>query len=167
MNLARSACRMACAAALLAATAAHAHPTAHGAPAALAAPQAPAEAAKVIDAFHAALKRGDTAAAAALLTDAVLIFEAGGAERSKAEYASAHLPGDAAFAQAVGSELTRRTGGTSGDLAWAASEGRTHGRYKDRDVDRITTETMVLRRQAGAWRIVHVHWSSRPAPTAP
>ncbi|WP_332771338.1 nuclear transport factor 2 family protein [Phenylobacterium sp.] len=166
MNLARSACRMACAAALLAATAAHAHPTAHGAPAALAAPQAPAEAAKVIDAFHAALRQGDTAAAAALLTDAVLIFEAGGAERSKAEYASAHLPGDAVFAQAVGSELTRRTGGTSGDLAWAASEGRTRGRYKDRDVDRITTETMVLRRQAGAWRIVHVHWSSRAASTA-
>lgn len=166
MNLTRSTCRLACAATLLTATAAQAHPAAPGAPAALAASQAPAEATKVIDAFHAALRRGDTAAAAALLTDAVLIFEAGGAERSKAEYASAHLPGDAAFAQAVGSELSRRSGGASGDLAWAASEGRTRGRFRDRDVDRITTETMVLRRQAGAWRIVHVHWSSRAAAAA-
>lgn len=131
-----------------------------------AAAAAPAGAAKVVDAFHAALARGDTAGASTFLSDAVLIFEAGGAERSRAEYAAAHLPGDAAFAQAVGSKLTRRTGGASGDRAWVASEGRTKGRYKDRDVDRITTETMVLRRQAGAWRIVHVHWSSRTAAAA-
>lgn len=63
----------------------------------------------------------------------------------------------------MGSELTRRTGATSGDLAWVASEGRTRGRYKDRDIDRITTETMILRRVGGVWRIVHVHWSSRAA----
>ena len=161
---------VALAATLLAAGAsatAAAHPAAHDAPkAAATTARAPADAAAVVDAFHAALKRGDTAAAAALLSDAALIFEAGGAERSRAEYASEHLPGDAAFAQVVGSELTRRTGGASGDLAWVASEGRTRGRYKDRDVDRITTETMLLRRQAGAWKIVHVHWSSRAATAA-
>lgn len=145
---------------------AQAHPEPHAAASTAAAPQPPADAAKVVDAFHAALRRGDTAAATANLSDAVLIFEAGGAERSQAEYAKAHLAGDAAFAQAVGSELTRRTGGAGGDLAWVASEGRTRGRYKDRDVDRITTETMVLRRQAGVWRIVHVHWSSRAASAA-
>jgi len=146
--------------------AAVAHPDEHAAKSPVAAAAAPAGAAKLVDAFHAALARGDTAGASALLGDAVLIFEAGGAERSKAEHAAAHLAGDAAFAQAVGSELTRRTGGGSGDLAWVASEGRTKGRYKDRDIDRITTETMVLRRQAGAWRIVHVHWSSRAAAAA-
>jgi len=146
--------------------AATAHPADHkAAPPASLAP-APAEAAKVVDAFHAALARGDATAAGALLADAVVIFEAGGAERSKAEYAAAHLPGDAAFAQAVGSKLTRRTGGAGGDMAWVASEGRTRGRYEDRDVDRITTETMVLRRQAGAWKIIHVHWSSRAADAA-
>jgi ketosteroid isomerase-like protein len=143
-----------------------AHPQPHAAASTAAAPQPPADAAKVVDAFHAALRRGDTAAATSNLSEAVLIFEAGGAERSQAEYAKAHLAGDAAFAQAVGSELTRRTGGAGGDLAWVASEGRTRGRYKDRDVDRITTETMVLRRQAGAWKIVHVHWSSRAAAAA-
>ena len=58
------------------------------------------EAVAVVDAFHAALKRGDTIAAAALLVDDVLIFESGGVERTKAEYAARHLPADAAFAQA-------------------------------------------------------------------
>ena len=148
------------------ATIAQAHPQPHPAAPAAGAPEAPADAAKVVDAFRAALRQGDTAAATAHLSDAVLIFEAGGVERSRAEYAAAHLGGDAAFAQAVGSELTRRTGGAGGDLAWVSSEGRTRGRYKDRDVDRITTETMVLRRQAGVWRIVHVHWSSRAASAA-
>lgn len=57
----------------------------------------PREAAAVVDAFHAALRRGDTRAAAALLSDDALIFETGGAERSKAEYAAHHLPADAEF----------------------------------------------------------------------
>lgn len=126
---------------------------------------APAEAAKVVDAFHAALARGDAGAAAGLLADAVLIFEAGGAE-TKSHYAAGHLAGDAAFAQAVPSQVVRRTGGASGEIAWVASEGRTRGRYRDRDVDRVTTETMVLVLHAGAWRIVHAHWSSRAAPPA-
>ena len=37
-----------------------------------------------VDAFHAALDRGDTRTAASLLADDALIFESGGAERSKA-----------------------------------------------------------------------------------
>jgi ketosteroid isomerase-like protein len=28
-------------------------------------------------------------------------------------------------------------------------------------VNSITLETMVLRRDADGWRIVHIHWSSR------
>lgn len=151
---------------LLAAGAAAAHPQPHASSPAAGATPAPAEAAKVVDAFHAALARGDTAAASRELAEAVIIYEAGGVERSRAEYASSHLPGDAEFAKEVGRELVRRTGGASGDLAWVASEGRTRGRFKGRDIDRITTETMILRRTGGAWRIVHVHWSSRGATAA-
>ena len=128
---------------------------------------APPAAAKVVDAFHAALDRGDTTTAAGFLSGALIVFEGGEVERSKAEYAGHHLPADAVFAQAVGSQMTRRSGGASGDLAWVASEGRTQGRYKDRDIDRITTETMILQRVSGAWKIVHVHWSSRAATPKP
>lgn len=51
-----------------------------------------------------------------------------------------------------------------GDLAWIASEGRTTGDYKGKTVDRLTAETMILTRVGDAWRIFHIHWSSRVPP---
>jgi ketosteroid isomerase-like protein len=117
-------------------------------------------AAATVDAFHAALRRGDTAAASALLTDDALVFEEGRAERSKAEYAARHLGADAAFSKAVPGIVGRRRGDALGDLAWIATEGRTKGSYRGTEVDRVTDETMVLRRVDGAWKIVHIHWSS-------
>ena len=117
-------------------------------------------AAATVDAFHAALHRGDTRAAAALLADEALIFEAGGAERSKAEYAAHHLSADAEFSRLASSVVTRRSGNSAGAFAWVASEGRTSGTYKGKALDLLTTETMLLRRTNGGWRIVHIHWSS-------
>lgn len=122
------------------------------------------EAANVVDAFHAALARADGAAALAVLADDVLIFEGGYVERSKAEYASHHAPADAAYASAVPSKLEKRTAVADTDMVWITSESRATGRYKDKAVDQLTTETMVLRKTADGWRIVHIHWSSRPAP---
>lgn len=148
--------------ALLAATSSFAHLAAAPkatAPSLAVAPSA-RPAAAVIDAFHAALKHGDTEAAQSYLAANALIYEAGGVERGKQEYASHHLAADAAFAQAVPSTVTRRAGEAVGNIAWIATEGRTTGNYKEKSVDRVTTETMVLRRQAGAWKIVHIHWSS-------
>lgn len=124
---------------------------------------AAAEAARVVDAFHTALSKGDTRAALALLADDVLIYEGGGVERSKAEYASHHLAADAAFTKAVPGRTTRRAGTAVGDVAWIASEGRITGRYKDKAVDRVSAETMVLRRAASGWLITHIHWSSDAA----
>ena len=118
-------------------------------------------AAATVDAFHAALRRGDTAAAINLVADDAMIFEEGGAERSKAEYAAHHLGADATFSKAMSSTQTRRTGRASGDTAWVATEGRVSGTFNGRAVDRTTVETMVLRRTRAGWRIVHIHWSSR------
>ena len=123
-----------------------------------------AEAAQVVDGFKAAMAAGDADAALAFLADDALVYEVGHVEHSKGQFASDHLLADIEFSKAVNGVVTRRAGHASGDLAWVASEGRTTGRFKDRDIDRITTETMVLRRDPQGWRIVHVHWSSR-APT--
>ena len=120
-------------------------------------------AAAIVDAFHAALKRGDQEAAASLMSDDALIFEEGGAERSKAEYRAQHLPADAEFSQAVRASATRRSGEAAGSLALITTEGRTTGTFRGKAVDRITTETMVLRRDGQAWKIVHIHWSSAAA----
>jgi len=152
-------------AALLAlmATPASAHAPTKPEAAATALPPSAKAAADTVDAFHAALRRGDPSAAAALLADDALVFEEGGVERSKAEYVGQHLPADAAFSQVVSSTVTRRSGGSDGALAWIASEGRMAGTYKGKAVDRVTTETMLLRRVGRDWKIIHVHWSSAAA----
>ncbi len=124
------------------------------------------EPADVVDAFHAAQARGDTAAALALLAEDAVIYESGGAERGKAEYASRHLAADTAFSQAVPNQVTRRSGASDGAVAWVLTEGRNTGSFGGRPVNQITTETAMLRRIAGAWRIIHFHWSSTAAKAA-
>jgi ketosteroid isomerase-like protein len=125
---------------------------------------AAAAAAATVDAFHAALRAGETAKAAALLADDVLVFEAGSAEASKSIYSAQHLPADAAFAKTAEETVLRRSGQSGGGMAWIASEGLTRTRRGDAVVERLTAESMILRRTAAGWRIVHVHWSSRPKP---
>jgi ketosteroid isomerase-like protein len=117
-------------------------------------------AAAAVDSFHAALRRGNTKAAADLLAEDALIFESGGVERSKAEYATHHLPADSDFSRSVTAAVSRRSGASDGQFAWVATEGRTTGTYKGKPVDLLTTETMVLRRAGASWKIVHIHWSS-------
>ena len=128
-------------------------------------PPAVQDAGAVVDAFHSALRRGDARAASALLAEDALIFEEGRAERSKAEYALHHLAADAEYSQAVPGETLRRRGDAAGDMAWVATEGRTRGRYRDTEINQVTDETMVLRRISGAWKIVHIHWSSAQSST--
>jgi ketosteroid isomerase-like protein len=117
-------------------------------------------AAAVVDAFHAALRQGNTKTALSHLAENALIFEAGGVERGRQEYASHHLGADSAFSQAVPGKVTRRAGEAMGNVAWIATEGRTSGTYRGKAIDQVTTETMVLRRAGKAWKIVHIHWSS-------
>jgi ketosteroid isomerase-like protein len=63
--------------------------------------------------------------------------------------------------------VLRQTGDRVGDLAWVASEASITGRSGDRSVALMSTETLVLKKAAKGWRIVHVHWSSRPAAGPP
>lgn len=116
--------------------------------------------------FRAALAAGNAELAASYLSDDVLIFEGGGVERSKAEYAGHHLGGDIAFSQATQFTLTKRSVQLVGDIAITTSESRTTGNYRGRALNLLGTETMVLRREAGQWRITHIHWSSKSAPAA-
>ncbi|MEO7179166.1 MAG: nuclear transport factor 2 family protein [Allosphingosinicella sp.] len=128
--------------------------------AAQALPEPARAAAAAVDAFHAALSRGDAEAALALMADDALIFEDGRVERTKAEYAGHHAAADAAFSKATSSKRLNRTVRATADLAWIATESRTSGRFRGQDVDRMMVETMVLRRDRAGWRIVHIHWSS-------
>lgn len=113
-----------------------------------------------VEAFHAALSRGDTSAALALLADDVLVFETGGVERGKAEYAAHHLQADAEFNQAVTRILESRASGGDDDFAWVNSTEKVSGVFGDRAINSRSVETMLLTKSGTEWRIRHIHWSS-------
>ena len=116
----------------------------------------------VVERFGKALAAGDMETVEELLAPDVLILETGGAERSRAEYLGHHAISDAKFLKGSHHQLKRRTARTSGDLAWIASESELHASQDGKPRTLLSTETMVLRKTGADWRIVHIHWSSRP-----
>ena len=122
----------------------------------------------IVDVFRRALTDGDSKQAMALLSDDMLIYESGGAEVSKAEYAAHHLDADIAFLKGVKQSISARSAQASGDMALVTTQGATVGTYKDKSINSVSTETMVLRLTEGKWKIVHIHWSSADKkPEAP
>ena len=116
--------------------------------------------AAAVEGFHSALAVGDRERALAWLDPKVVIFESGGAEMSREEYASHHLESDMAFVAATKAEVVDRQAQAAGDTAWVLSRTRTTGQFHDRPIDADGVETMVLQRDGGQWRIIHIHWSS-------
>ncbi len=114
-----------------------------------------------LNSFHEALNSGDEQTVLAVLSPDVLIFESGGAERSRAEYASHHMKSDMAFLAQMRHDEISQAATEQGETAWILTESRIYGRYKDKDIDIISTETAVLKRGDDGWKIVHLHWSSR------
>jgi ketosteroid isomerase-like protein len=147
--------------AALAGTAAAHDPKAPAAPPSPAPTAAEAGApAAAVESFHSALASGDAERALSWLDPEVVIFESGGAEMSREEYASHHLESDMEFTTATDTEVLDRRAQAGADVAWVLSRTRTTGRFRDRAIDLDGVETMVLRRVDAQWRIVHIHWSS-------
>lgn len=129
-------------------------------------PAAAASAVSVVERFGKALQAGDLKAAGALLDANVMILESGGVERSRQEYLGHHAISDAAFLKNAHVQLQRRTARIDGPLAWVGSVSELHTTKDGKSLTLLSTETMVLRRSGPDWRIVHIHWSSRPKPAA-
>jgi len=140
---------------------AHEHHSHEPKPAPVQLPPAALNAAETVDSFQKRLAQGDTNAAAQLLDPSVLIYEGGGAEKSRDEYASHHLKSDADFLKDAEVRQLSRTGNAVGDFAWIATESELKSAGA-KPLDLITTETMVLQRGPDGWRVKHIHWSSRP-----
>jgi len=120
----------------------------------------------VAEAFNTALARGDKAAVLELLAPNVLIYESGGQESSRDEYAGHHMPADMGFMATLKREQLSQESGGAGASAWVATRSRLSGRVKDKDLDLDSTETLVMSKTDAGWRIVHVHWSSAPHRSA-
>ena len=116
----------------------------------------------VVEEFSSALKAGDLKRAAVLLSEDVLILESGGAERSREEYVGHHAAEDAAFLKNARIEIKRRAVHVVGTIAWVGTESELRTTRDGAPLTLLSTETTVLARTDGAWRIVHIHWSSHP-----
>jgi len=126
--------------------------------------QAALPAVAAVDAFAAALKAQNFEAVFDALDPGVIVLETGGAERSREEYMGHHAIADALFMTRAEVTLLRRTARIDGDTAWVASETET--RTDEIGVNLYAgTETMILKRTPAGWKIVHIHWSSRPKPS--
>ena len=112
-----------------------------------------------VDAFHDALKEGDSAAVMAALAPDAQILE-GGHSESRAEYEKGHLKADIEFAQAVPSTRENVVVRQEGSVAWVTSSSRVSGSFKGRDVNSAGAELMVLTKTPDGWRIRAIHWSS-------
>jgi hypothetical protein len=94
-------------------------------------------------------------------------LEQGFSETSRDTYATGHLAEDIEFARATRREVLSREAVTSGDSAWVQTLTRTRGKFSDKAVDVTGAETVILRREAEAWKILHIHWSAHNTPAAP
>ncbi len=133
------------------------------APALLSAQPPPQSAADAADALGAALAGGAADAVLELLAPELLVFEMGGAEKSRDEYQAHHLPWDLRFAAAVQEDRLDRRVYEMGDYALVATRSRRRGEYQGKAIDTVGTETLLLRRAGPGWEVLHIHWSSAPA----
>jgi ketosteroid isomerase-like protein len=138
-------------------------PKAHqAAPATAVVSDAAQPAVAVVEQFSKALQTANFDQIRKLLADDVLILESGGAERSREEYLGHHAIADAAFLQGAHVQVTQRTARVEGPLAWVGTESELHTKKDGKPMTLLSTETMVLKKTGKDWRIVHIHWSSRP-----
>jgi uncharacterized protein (TIGR02246 family) len=148
---------------LLTVTAANAHDSkAHAAAPIVKTSEAAKPAVAVVDQFSSALKAADFETVSKLLAEDVLILESGGAERSREEYLGHHALADAMFLKSAHVQVKQRTARVDGSLAWVGTESELHAMPEGKALTLLSTETMILKKTSAGWRIVHIHWSSRP-----
>jgi ketosteroid isomerase-like protein len=115
----------------------------------------------VVTQLRDAIKRGDTKLASQVLAENATIFEQGHAEKSRAEYLSHHFIEDAAFAKEVPTIVISTEVTVDGNVAIVTAIANSEGQFKGKAVKNTSVETYVLRFSERAWRIEHIHWSSR------
>lgn len=136
-------------------------------PMSLTAQEGPDALVQTVTVFHEALASGDKEKALEVLDPDVTIFESGGAELSRDEYASHHLDADMQFSAGTSRTIVEQTKGEAGDAGWVLTRSETRGTFREKEIDLLGAETVLLLRSGEhGWRIVHIHWSSRSRASA-
>jgi ketosteroid isomerase-like protein len=120
-----------------------------------------AEVAAVLEAFYGAIKRGDANAAMSVIAPDALFIESGRLE-TRAEYEMNHLPSDIDFEKQVDGKRDPLRITFAGDTAWVVATTAYDGKFEGAPVSFVSAQLMVLTKDADAWKIRSIHWSSRP-----
>lgn len=144
------------------------------APASVATPQvqdaqvspAASAAVQVVDSFMADLAGGKLEAARQLMTPDAVVLANAQVLGDRDGYINGPAKNDSAALRATTQrELLHRNVKVGADLGWVVSEKRLRGTAPGEQTARdiVVTETMLLSRTAGGWKIAHIHWSTRQA----
>jgi len=120
-----------------------------------------AEVASVLESFYAAIKRGDATAAMSVIAPDAMFVESGTLE-TRAEYEKNHLPLDIDFERQITGKRGPLRVTFAGDTAWIIATTEYDGKIEDGYVSFASSQLMVLTKDADAWKIRSIHWSSRP-----
>ena len=115
-----------------------------------------------IEAFYAAVKKGDPKAAMALIAPDAIFVESGRLE-TRQQYEENHLPLDIDFEKQITGKRSPWKITINGDTAWAIASTEYEGTVDGRDLAFASTQlTVVTRGDDGKWLIRSIHWSSMP-----
>jgi len=124
------------------------------------APQhSPADVAAVLESFYGAIKRGDPTAAMSVIAHDALFLESG---ETREQYEKDHLPADIDFEKQVTGKRDPLRITFKDDAAWVIATTTYDGKFEGAPVQFVSAQLMVLSKDADAWKIRSIHWSSRP-----
>jgi hypothetical protein len=121
------------------------------------------DAVQVVNEFMWALSTGDLATARRFLDPATVVISNGVIYGNRDAYLSGPAKSDAVYLQKSQRKLLRRQARAGATFAWVISEKLLRIEQDKTSVARVNTETMLLAKGAGGWKIVHINWSSRAA----
>jgi len=117
----------------------------------------------LVNTFMADLAGGQLEAARQLMTPDAVVMANGVVLGDRDGYINGPAKSDVAALNGTQRELLHRSIQAGTDIGWVVSEKRVRRTSADGQGPReiVVTETMLLARTAGGWKISHIHWSSR------
>ena len=120
-----------------------------------------ADVAAVLESFYGAIKRGDATAAMSVIAPDALFVESGRLE-TREQYEMNHLPADIHFEKQVTGTRDPLRITFKDNAAWVVATTTYDGKFEGAPVQFVSAQLMVLSKEADAWKIRSIHWSSRP-----
>lgn len=109
--------------------------------------------------FRSSLLDGNTGGALSLLSPDVLVYSHGEEHGSREAYANRQLKQDIATLSAYYVEVLGQKIDVQDNIAWVSTRLRLLGKSAEKPEEHHGTETLVLRRSAAGWQIIHLHRS--------